>query len=330
MVRTLGVSLLALSWGAMLSSPANAQSASAGGSASAGTASVSEVVVTAQRRNERLTDVPISVTALSKDALMKSGVTSTGDLGQVVPGLTMDRSGPFSQPTVRGIGSPVTGPGIGTSVATYIDGFYQPSSTSNDFQLADVSSVQVLKGPQGTLFGHDSTGGAILVTTMTPTFKPSGLASVSYGSFNDVSAQIVASDGITDNLAVYGALYYHSTDGFSHNVVTGRHDQAGYQIIGRGKILWEPTSKLKFTLAYANADVDDPYGVAENAYHGITDAALTPGAIIPTARDETANSTSPITRVLYYSIYLTTEYDLGFASLKSYTGWRSEQDHVLT
>jgi iron complex outermembrane receptor protein len=291
-------------------------------------ASDGDIIVTAQRRDEKLTDVPISVTVLNADALNRSGVGATGDLGKVTPGLTMDRSGPFSQPTIRGIGSSVTGPGIGTSIATYIDGFYQPSTVSNDFQLADISSVQVLKGPQGTLFGRNSTGGAILVSTMDPTFDFSGSASVSYARFDEFRANAVVSGGLTDTLAAYGSVFYRSYKGFARDVVTGDHDQQSDQVVLRGKILWKPTDSFKMTLAYAHGDVDDPYGVAQTAYRGVSAAVGKPGAIVPTGRRDTAATERPFTHINYDSIYLTGELDLGGATLKSYTGWRDEVSRV--
>lgn len=287
-----------------------------------------DIIVTAQRRDERLTDVPISVTALSADALNRSGVGATGDLGKVTPGLTMDRSGPFSQPTIRGIGSSVTGPGIGTSIATYIDGFYQPSTVSNDFQLADIKSIQVLKGPQGTLFGRNSTGGAILVSTIDPTFEPSGSASLSYASFGEVRASALISGGLTDTLAVYGSVFYRAYTGFAKDVVTGRNDQKISQVVARGKILWQPSDSFKATLAYAHGDIDDPFGVAQTAYRGVSAAVGKPGAIIPTGRRETATTERPFTFINYDSIYLTGELDLGGATLKSFTGWRDEVSRV--
>lgn len=199
----------------LATSPAAAQDqGEAAAETAAADAGSGDIIVTAQRRSERATDVPISITALSSDSLAAASVLTTGDLGKVTPGLSMDRSGPFSQPTIRGIGSSVTGPGINTSVATYIDGFYQPSSVSNDFSLADIASVQVLKGPQGTLFGRNSTGGAILVTTLEPSFDPLVRARVSYASYDDIAATGVVSTGLTDNLAVLLSGLYRYDRGY--------------------------------------------------------------------------------------------------------------------
>jgi len=122
-----------------------------------------EIIVTAQRRNERQVNVPIAITAVSGESLAAAGVTSTAELGQVVPGLRLDLSGAFFQPTVRGVGSATAGVGLSSNVATYIDGVYRPSQFTTNFELGDLETIQVLKGPQGTLFGRNATGGAILV-----------------------------------------------------------------------------------------------------------------------------------------------------------------------
>ena len=287
-----------------------------------------DIVVTAQRRSERLTNVPISVTALSSNDLLTSGVTATGDLGKVVPGLSMDRSGPFSQPTIRGIGSSVTGPGIGTSVATYIDGFYQPSTMSNDFDLADVDSVQVLKGPQGTLFGRNSTGGAILVTTMEPSFDPMMIGRISIGSYQDLRANAVVSTGITDNIAIYGSAFYRYDRGYTRDIYTGTYDSRARDTVLRGKILFKPSDALRFTFAYTHGDINDPWGVDQVAYHGVSAAAGYPGVVVPDNPFDVANTLPPQSRVKYNSYYLTGQLDLGGVTVKSYTGWRDENDYV--
>ena len=313
----------------LATSPAAAQDqGEAAAEAAAADAGSGDIIVTAQRRSERATDVPISITALSSDSLAAASVLTTGDLGKVTPGLSMDRSGPFSQPTIRGIGSSVTGPGINTSVATYIDGFYQPSSVSNDFSLADIASVQVLKGPQGTLFGRNSTGGAILVTTLEPSFDPLARARVSYASYDDIAATGVVSTGLTDNLAVLLSGLYRYDRGYSRDIVTGAPLQEAREFVFRGKLLFKPSDNAKFTLAYTHGDVDDPWGVAQVAYRGVSAAAGIPGVVVPDDPKQVAATLPPESRVNYDAITLTGEVDLGGVNVKSYTGYRDERDYV--
>ena len=127
-----------------------------------------EIVVTAQRRAENAVDVPISITALSQEQLTTANVQSLGDIQKLTPALRFDYQTGFAQPTIRGIGTGITTSGGGSNVGVYVDGFYSPNPLASDFQLLEVSSIDVLKGPQGTLFGHNTTGGAIVVTTADP------------------------------------------------------------------------------------------------------------------------------------------------------------------
>jgi iron complex outermembrane receptor protein len=322
------IAALALASASLLPSVALAQAASQSAAGQGQIAAVDEVVVTAQRRSERLTDVPISVTSATAEELAAANVGSTGALGKIAPGLTMDRAGPFLQPTIRGIGSSVTGPGIGTSVAIYLDGFYQPSTTSNDFDLADVSTIQVLKGPQGTLFGRNSTGGAILVTTMDPTFKPTFLGRVSYGRYGDARGSALVSGGLNDKVAVYASVYFRQTEGYSTDIATGSHDQEASNAIYRLKALITPTDNTRVTLAYTHGDISDPWGVAQVAYHGVSAAAAVPGVVIPDDPYHTASTQRPKTKIDYDSYYLTGEVDFKTFTAKSYTGWREESDYV--
>ncbi|HET6524437.1 TonB-dependent receptor [Sphingopyxis sp.] len=287
-----------------------------------------DIVVTAQRRSERATDVPISITALGADTLEAAGVLTTGDLGKVTPGLSMDRAGPFSQPTIRGIGSSVTGPGINTSVATYIDGYYQPSTVSSDFSLADVASVQVLKGPQGTLFGRNSTGGAILVTTLAPSFDPMARARISYASYDDITATAVVSTGLTDKIAVLLSGLYRHDRGYARDIVTNAPLQKAREYVVRGKVLFQPSDDVSFTLAYTHGDIDDPWGVAQVAYRGVSAAAGIPGVVVPDRPKEVAATLPPESRVNYDAVTFTADVDLGGVNIKSYTGYRDERDYV--
>src|SRR5579862_9665387 len=121
------------------------------------TSELSEVVVTAERREERSVDVPISVVEQSATQLENAVVLNTLDLSKVVPGLLMTRVGTPTAPAIRGVSTKVTSPGADPNVATYVDGFYQSNFVGLDRTLLDVDSIEVLKGPQGTLFGRNST-----------------------------------------------------------------------------------------------------------------------------------------------------------------------------
>ena len=177
---------------------AHAQSAQSTGAAEAGgnPGGLEEIVVTAQRREEKSVDVPITITALSQQQLATANVQNLSDIQKLTPALRFDNQSAFFQPTIRGIGTGVTTSGGGSNVGIYIDGYYSPNPIAADFQLLDVTSIQVLKGPQGTLFGHNTTGGAILVTTADPTVDPRAEGRVSYARFNTQKYQAYATGGV--------------------------------------------------------------------------------------------------------------------------------------
>ncbi len=127
---------------------------------------VIEVIeVTAQRRSENLQDVPISVSVLTNQRMEDLAIQDTTDIFKVTPSVTLQNSNGFLNPRIRGVGSTSAGPGVENSVAVYIDGVYIASSPATFLSLSSVERVEVLKGPQGTLFGRNATGGLIQVVT---------------------------------------------------------------------------------------------------------------------------------------------------------------------
>ncbi|HEY8352703.1 MAG TPA: TonB-dependent receptor, partial [Sphingomonadales bacterium] len=229
-----------------------------GAAAQTQVSSFEEIVVKAQRRDERLVDVPISVSSVSEERLQAASVESLVSLPQMVPGLRLDYSGAYVQPTIRGVGSPLAGPGLNSNVAVYFDGYYVPNALASDFQLLSVSSVNVLKGPQGTLFGRNATGGAILINTRDPSFEPTMTARVSYARFNRANVSLYGSAGLTDTLAMDITAFYEEGDGFIRNINTGNKDGEFDKWSVRSKMLYAPNDNVKLTLAYAHTEVDDP------------------------------------------------------------------------
>jgi len=171
-------------------------------------AGVAEVVVTAQRREESIEKVPIAITAVTPRAMATAGVLSTLDLPRVAPGLTVAPTvaNAVFVPFLRGVGSNSPATGNDSPIAVYIDGIYQSDKLSNIFDFADVERIEVLKGPQGTLFGRNATGGAINIVTMQPKYEFSGNAEVSYRRFDQVIAKGFVTGPLTDSLAASLAL----------------------------------------------------------------------------------------------------------------------------
>jgi iron complex outermembrane receptor protein len=144
--------------------------------------SLQEIIVTAQKRAENVNTVPIVITVLTNQYLIQSGVGTTEQLEWATPGLVFGNTNGFAQPYIRGIGTDLIGPGQDSPVGFYLDGVYLPFTTSLLQQFGDVSRVEVLKGPQGTLYGRNTTGGAVNIITRDPEQTFSADATVSAGN----------------------------------------------------------------------------------------------------------------------------------------------------
>ncbi|MCC2602371.1 TonB-dependent receptor [Sphingopyxis yananensis] len=283
--------------------------------------------MTAQKRSERLQDVPISISAVTSDTLQKQSVMQVSQLSLAVPAVRIDFSGNTVQPTIRGVGSAIAGPGTNSNIPTYIDGYYIPNPVATDLALINIAGLSVLKGPQGTLFGRNATGGAIQVTTKAPQHDTNILARLSYASFNHITAGVYGSTGLTPNLAIDLAASYEYGDGFKRNIVTGQRNVGQFSRWSvRSKALWEPTDGVIFTLAYGHTYSDDPTPNMVNARNGMSAGALIPGNVVASGRRDMSNGSPNYDYLTTDAVTLTSNFDLGFADLTSYTAYRKESD----
>ncbi len=195
------------------SSPALAQTGSA-------ERQIEEVVVTAQRIEQSLQDVPISVAAIGGEALDARQIDAFDQLQYVVPGLTFSAgvNARQSASTIRGIGTSLFNIGIEGSVAVAVDGVILGREGAGLFDLSDIERVEVLRGPQGTLFGKNASAGVISITTRAPTDTPTANVSVSYGSKNEVKLSGAVSGPIADHVRGRLSGYRNTRDGFITNV----------------------------------------------------------------------------------------------------------------
>ena len=209
-----------------------------------------EIIVTAQKRSERLLDVPVSITAATGDQLAKQGITETSQLTKLVPGFTYQESN-YGTPifTIRGVGFFDGAAGAGPTVTTYVDQVPLPYSMLARGATLDLERVEVLKGPQGTLFGQNSTGGAINYIAAKPTPDLAAGATVSYGRFNAVDAEGYLSGPLTDKLRARVALRGEFADGWQKSI-TRPNDRFGKKEFYNGRLLldWAPTDTLNFEL----------------------------------------------------------------------------------
>jgi iron complex outermembrane receptor protein len=259
---------------------AQSDGAQAGAQPAPETESSNDVLVTAQRREQRLQDVPIAVTALTGDQIEQQGLTSTHDLAQAVTGLTILEAGGYVQPFIRGVGSTVTNLGEQGSAATYIDGVYMPTVNGQLYELANVQSIEVLKGPQGTLFGRNANTGAIIITTRQPQFTPEGRFQVGYGNFNAVSAQGFLTGPLSESVAVSVAGNFDRHDGWFNNLFNG-DDEFGdaERWAVRANILINPAPNLSITLSGDALHTDDASPILVQPISGYQ--GFLPGGLLP-------------------------------------------------
>jgi iron complex outermembrane recepter protein len=203
--------------------PGAAHAAGTSAAADAADGGLADIVVTAQRRDQRLQDVPISVSSVSAEALRTGVVLSTADLFRMVPSLTVNSTNGRFFPRIRGVGNEITNPAYENGVATYIDGIYVASTAGGIMSLASVERVEVLKGPQGTLFGRNSTGGLINVITRTPSQEFGARVTVGYGNYQTFTADGYVTGGLSDSIAVDLAGHISQQgEGFGTNLATGQ------------------------------------------------------------------------------------------------------------
>jgi len=309
-------------------SPGAPVTASAAGSTapqSQSDTSIEEIVVTAQRRRENLQDVPITVQAFSAQALESSVVTNAADLARVVPGMTMPTSAGYTLPHLRGVGITAIGPGIENSVALYVDGVYRGSSSSDAIALNNIAGVEVEKGPQGTLFGRNATGGLIQVSTRDPKAGAlSGSADLGYANYQTTSGDLYlagGSDLIAGDVAVKAS---HQNQGWGVNVATGQDVNAtDLDLSVRSKWLIRPAASTKVTVIFDYADMQFSTSALQN--YGNTPNFYYPGGTLPNLPKYDVNLDSQPKRHLQDGgISVQLDQDLGFASFVDIVSYRRD------
>jgi len=244
-------------------------------------AETGDIVVTAQRREERLQDVPISISAFSANTLERSGIQSSKELAQIVPGFNFAQSSFSPQPTIRGIGTRGVSAGDESVVPVYVDGVYQPFLAAAVMELNNIDRVEVLRGPQGALLGRNSTGGAINIITSTPSPQEAIKASLSYGSFNEVIAKGYVTGG-NDVVAADLAVLFKDDDGYLTNLQGGPNRGDVHSFAIRGKVLLRPTENLDLTFALARNTTRDSLATSSQPLDGNTVAVpRNPAVLLP-------------------------------------------------
>ena len=283
---------------------------------------IAEIVVTAQRRAQKLQDVPVTVNAISGTDALAAGITGTSTLQTAVPSLTMQRSANAALPFIRGIGSSIGDANAEGSVAVYVDGVYQPANFGNIFEFNNIERIEVLKGPQGTLFGRNSTGGVIQVVTRDPTHAPQADFSFGYANYQKVSATGYASAGLTEDIAFNVAVMYQNQDkGWGRNLTTGGRTEGLNDFGIRGKLLITPGDATEIRFA---ADYIEAHGQGITGQPPPGGAATVDGRGYPGRYNVWSNHTDT-SDIDSHSLSLRIDHDFGPLQVASITAYRKSK-----
>ncbi|MGH6746034.1 TonB-dependent receptor [Novosphingobium sp.] len=296
-----------------------------------------EIFVTARRRQESSQEVPLAISVVGGEHIDSTGSFNVGRLQQLTPTLQFYSSNPRNTAVnIRGLGVPfgLTNDGIEQGVGIYIDDVYNSRVASATFDFLDVAQIEVLRGPQGTLYGKNTTAGAINITTNQPTFDFEGKAEVSIGNYNFKQAKAAISGPLTDKLAARLAISSTDRRGTIRNVTTDQWIQSQDNLGLRGQLLWQPTADLAITLAgdYSTQDANCCGSVYVRT--GLTQRALNRQyAALAAAQGYVPPSTNPFDRRTDLDTplqaknkiggaSLRVKWDLGAGQLTSITAWR--------
>ncbi|HEX8059148.1 MAG TPA: TonB-dependent receptor [Novosphingobium sp.] len=278
------------------------------------------IVVTAQRRAEAVEDVPMTVTVVTPERLSALGVNSVRDLQNVTSGFSLNNSGTYPQPAIRGVTTTNSG-SYENNVALWVDGLYQITPQVLNMDLPNVQNIQVLKGPQGALYGRNATGGAILLDTIDPTNEMKGMLEATYGRFDDRRARGYVAGPLSDKIGFSVAGTYRKTDGYYKKVSLTDQTKTDGRTLGleqesvRAKLKAELTDSFRATIGYNFTRASDPRGAYFTPFENLT-AGFFQRNLGDVAED------AAVLDFKQHEGSLKLELDTGIGTLRSVTGYQ--------
>lgn len=233
--------------------------------AASGPPQVEEVVVTAEKRPENVQSVGMSISAFSGSQIEKQNISNAADLARFVPGLSINQANNNrnSQISIRNVGTAGTNPGTEPDVGVFVDGVFLPVAGPIYGELTDISTVEVLRGPQGTLYGRNTPMGAINITTRAPSQAREGMLDLEYGDFNHVRVKGYVGGGLTDDLAGRLSFWSDSNAGYLKNLYNDSRVDKKTEIGARGRLRWTPDADTTLDLIgyYGRIDAENNSGM---------------------------------------------------------------------
>jgi len=282
-----------------------------------GAAAKDEIIVTATKRDERLVDVPISMSVVDSETIAQTGVRELKGISDYIPNVQISQNNDYgSTVTIRGVGANSRNIGFDTRVGVYVDGIYMGQSPSLNQELLDLQQVEVLRGPQGTLFGKDTVAGAVNLITKKPSDKFEGKISGDLGNMGYTEFKGIVNIPLGDTLAFKAALSKTDRDGYILNTGTGNELSTVDKIAYRGQLRFTPNEKFEANLSFDGLNAEALIMNGEP----VTDML----GLFPVAEDREVNySFDPNENRDVYGATANLEYETdGGFTLKSMTGWR--------
>lgn len=292
-------------------------------------AQIGDIIVTAQKRSERLQDVPLAVTAITGDALANRQVSDTSTLTKAIPSLTFQQ-GPNATNTtlrIRGVGTALFGQGVESSVSVVVDGVVLARQAQGFADLADIERVEVLRGPQGTLFGKNASAGVISIVTARPSRDFEGRVEGTIAEHGEYRAKGTISGPLSDTLRARLTGFYNDVPGITYNTTLKRqvNGQKGWGV--RGKLEWDATDNLNFLLSaeYRKSDTDCCISSSIRVDNPVVAQLEAPVVASATNRQVSEDSLT-YSNSNQKTFSLQADWDLGPATLTSITAY---QDYYL-
>lgn len=287
---------------------------------------IDEVLVTAEKRDSSLQDTPLSVSVLSGDELDAIGISTVEELQFFVPGVTITNDA-MAIVNIRGIGTSAFGVGADPSSTVHIDGVYIPRPTTGYQDMFDIERVELLRGPQGVLFGRNSSGGTLNIISKSASEELEGAIEVAVGNLNKRKISGTLSGALSDRTRARATLLYNERDGRYSDPVFGREYQDQNTIAGRFALEFDASDNLDVVLrADFNNEDEAGYPTVQNV---ITADLLGAGATLTNGKDELALDGNPIQKIDTLGASATLTWDLGEMSFKSTSAFRSSDVEIL-
>lgn len=287
-----------------------------------------DIVVTAEKRSTTLQRTPLAISAISGADLARRQITGIASLAAALPNVNFGVNVGFARIAIRGLGLDTTALGQEGRVAFHLDGVYLSRPTASIGTLFDVSRVEVVRGPQGTLYGRNATAGAINVITNDPTPTLSGYGRFTAGNYGAFTEEAAIGGPVTSKLGVRVAIQKVDRDGYGYNPVANAQVNNEHTLSTRVKARWDPTTAFDLTLS-ADYRFEDDHNF--NYYYlgagnpNVLPYALALGGVLPTKpRDSNAEAPTVNDRN-FYGFSADANWDLGFAKLSSISAFRSSR-----